>query len=157
VGSTALTPGHIDGGGGIVQAEVVFSSLNPSSVFSFTASTCATSGCHGGDPGRTGMSSGHRRGDHKKPCVTCHKAVVDSASKIVNIGLHVNGKKGCPVHGRGQQLQSGQPVVQRHRQRLSRQPHAIRLVARTRHIGGPRAGGLRQSCRRSPRATRALQ
>lgn len=116
--STALTPGHIDGNGGIVQAEVVFSSLNPSSVFSFTATTCATSychgtgtttrtspawtstttlgcvdGCHGGDPSRSGMSSNHRRGDHKKPCVTCHKSVVDSTNKIVNIGLHVNGKK----------------------------------------------------------------
>jgi len=96
----------------------VFSSLNPSSVFSFTSSTCATSychgsgaatrtspawtsttalgcvdGCHGGDPNRTGMSSNHRRGDHKKACVTCHKSVVNSSNQIVNAALHVNGTK----------------------------------------------------------------
>jgi predicted CxxxxCH...CXXCH cytochrome family protein len=116
--STALTPGHIDGTGGIVQAEVVFSSRNPSSVFSFTANTCATNtchgsgvatktsppwtstaalgcvdSCHGGDPSRSGMSSGHRRGDHKKSCATCHKSVVDSGLKIINVALHVNGTK----------------------------------------------------------------
>jgi predicted CxxxxCH...CXXCH cytochrome family protein len=116
--STALTPGHIDGTGGIVQAEVLFSSLNPGSAYSFTANTCATSychgsgvtaktspvwtsttalacvdGCHGGDPNRTGMSSNHRRSDHKKPCATCHKSVVDANNNIIAAGLHVNGAK----------------------------------------------------------------
>ena len=116
--STALTPGHIDGTGGIVQAEVVFSSLNPSSSFSFAATTCAASychgsgvatktspawtstttlacddGCHGGDPNRTGMSSNHRRSDHKRPCATCHKSVVDGNNAIINAALHVNGAK----------------------------------------------------------------
>lgn len=116
--SSALTPGHIDGTGGIVQAEVVFSTLNPSSVFSFAATTCASSychgsgvttkaspawtsttalacvdGCHGGDPNRTGMSSNHRRSDHKKPCATCHKSVVDANLNILSPALHVNGAK----------------------------------------------------------------
>ncbi len=116
--STALTPGHIDGAGGAIQAEVVFSTRNPSSVFSFTTNTCASNychgsglanktspawtsttvlgcvdGCHGGDPSRSGMSSDHRRGDHKKSCATCHKSVVDATNKIVNVGLHVNGAK----------------------------------------------------------------
>jgi predicted CxxxxCH...CXXCH cytochrome family protein len=116
--STALTPGHIDGTGGVVQAEVVFSSLNPSSSFSFAATTCAASychgsgvatktspawtsttalacvdGCHGGDPNRTGMSSNHRRSDHRRPCATCHKSVVDGNNAIVNAALHVNGAK----------------------------------------------------------------
>src|SRR6185295_4244114 len=116
--STALTPGHVDGTGGVVRAEVVFGTLNPSSVFNLTASTCATNychgsgvatktspawtstavlgcvdGCHGGDPSRTGMSSNHRRGDHKKPCVQCHKSVVDGNLNIINVALHVNGTK----------------------------------------------------------------
>lgn len=116
--TAALTPGHIDGTGGIIRAEVVFSTLNPSSVFSFTAYTCATNychgsgvatktspawtsttalacvdGCHGGSPNYTGMSSGHRRSDHKKPCATCHKAVVDANLNILNPALHVNGAK----------------------------------------------------------------
>jgi hypothetical protein len=39
------------------------------------------------------MSSNHRRGDHKRSCTTCHKSVVDSTNKIVNVALHVNGKK----------------------------------------------------------------
>ena len=34
--SNATTPGHIDGTGGIVQAEIKFSTLNPSSTFNFT-------------------------------------------------------------------------------------------------------------------------
>ncbi len=116
--SNALDRGHIDGTGGIVQAEVLFSPLNPGSNYSFTAFTCTTSychgsgvtaktspawisttalacvdGCHGGDPSRTGMSSNHRRGDHKKPCATCHKSVVDANSNIIAAGLHVNGVK----------------------------------------------------------------
>ncbi|MEO7729859.1 MAG: CxxxxCH/CxxCH domain-containing protein [Kofleriaceae bacterium] len=115
--SGALTPGHIDGTGGVVQAEVRFSSLNPSSVFSTTSNTCTSSychgsgagaktspawtstqalgcvdGCHGGDPNRTGMSSNHRRGDHRVPCATCHKSVVNG-NNIINPALHVNGVK----------------------------------------------------------------
>ncbi|HEY6176682.1 MAG TPA: CxxxxCH/CxxCH domain-containing protein, partial [Kofleriaceae bacterium] len=116
--STALTPGHIDGTGAIVQAEVVFSSLNPSSSFSFAATTCAASychgsgvttktspawtsttalacvdGCHGGAPNRTGMSSNHRRSAHARSCNTCHKSVVDGNNAIINVALHVNGAK----------------------------------------------------------------
>jgi predicted CxxxxCH...CXXCH cytochrome family protein len=68
-----------------VQAEVLFSPLDPGTNYSVTAFTCTTSychgsgvtktspvwtsttalacvdGCHGGDPSRTGMPSGHRR------------------------------------------------------------------------------------------------
>jgi predicted CxxxxCH...CXXCH cytochrome family protein len=116
--STALTPGHIDGANGVVRAEVVFSTLNPSSAYSFSAATCASSychgsgvatrtspawtqmtplacvdGCHGGDPNRTGMSSGHRRNEHRKPCATCHKSVVNATGTIMNVALHVNGAK----------------------------------------------------------------
>jgi predicted CxxxxCH...CXXCH cytochrome family protein len=116
--SNALDRGHIDGLGGIIQAEVIFSPLNPSSAYSFTANTCTTSychgsgvtsktspawisttplacvdGCHGGDPSRTGMSSNHRRSEHKKACATCHKSVVDANNNIVNAALHVNGAK----------------------------------------------------------------
>jgi len=116
--STALTPGHIDGTGGIIQAEVVFSSLNSASSFSFTTNTCASSychgtgnatkttpawtsttqlacvdGCHGGSPSYTGMSSEHRRSDHKRSCATCHKSVVDGTPNIISATLHVNGAK----------------------------------------------------------------
>jgi predicted CxxxxCH...CXXCH cytochrome family protein len=59
---------------------------------SITALGCVD-GCHGGDPNRTGMSSNHRRSDHKRSCATCHKNVVDSNNKIVNAALHVNGAK----------------------------------------------------------------
>jgi len=48
---------------------------------------------HGGSPSYTGMSSNHRRSDHKKSCVTCHKSVVDANLKIINVALHVNGAK----------------------------------------------------------------
>jgi len=81
--STALTPGHIDGTGGIVQAEVVFSSLDPSSSFSVAATTCAirtAPGCRRAT-----------RGDHRKPCATCHTSVVDGNNAIINAALHVNG------------------------------------------------------------------
>jgi len=116
--STALTPGHIDGANGVVRAEVVFSTLNPSSAYNFTAATCANSychgsgvatrtspawtqmtplacvdGCHGGDPNRAGMSSGHRRNEHRKPCATCHRSVVGAANQILDAALHVNGTK----------------------------------------------------------------
>ena len=113
--TNATSTGHIDGTGGIVQAEVKFSALNPSSVFNFTTNTCtnnychgtavttATSpawtsttaltclSCHGGDPSRTGMSSNHRRSDHKVQCAKCHSTVVNATPAIINPALHVDG------------------------------------------------------------------
>jgi predicted CxxxxCH...CXXCH cytochrome family protein len=116
--SSALTPKHVDGAGAVVQAEVVFSTLNPGSSYNLTATTCAASychgtglatkatpawtstaplacvdSCHGGSPNYTGMSSEHRRGDHKKPCVSCHKSVVSSNTTILDVSLHVNGAR----------------------------------------------------------------
>lgn len=116
--STALTPGHVDGAGGVVQAEVVFSSLNSASAFTTAGNTCTNNychgsgratktspawtsttalacvdGCHGGATAYTGMSTEHRRGDHKRSCATCHKNVVDGTPNIINAALHVNGSK----------------------------------------------------------------
>jgi predicted CxxxxCH...CXXCH cytochrome family protein len=124
--STALTPGHVDGTGGVVQAELVFSSLNPSSLYSTTTNTCSGSychgtglatkttpawtsttpiacvdGCHGGDPNRTAMSSYHRISDHKKACNRCHQNVVDATPKIINAGLHVNGTRNVQFSAAG--------------------------------------------------------
>src|SRR5262249_47038028 len=117
--TSATSPNHIEGSG-TVRAEVVFSTLNSGSQYNLTAFTCTTSychgpgvagktgtspawtsttqlacvdGCHGGSPNYTNMSSNHKRSDHKKPCATCHKNVVDAANKILAVGLHVNGTK----------------------------------------------------------------
>ncbi len=115
--ANATTPGHIDGTGGVVRAEVKFTPLNPSSVYSATATTCTTNychgsgvatkttpawtsttpltclGCHGGDPARTGMSANHRRGDHMVACSKCHATVAGPAGTIISVGLHVDGVK----------------------------------------------------------------
>ncbi|MEZ4363723.1 MAG: CxxxxCH/CxxCH domain-containing protein [Kofleriaceae bacterium] len=115
--TSATAPGHVDGAGTVVQAELKYSSLNPSGAYNFGTATCtnlychgtgrangtapawtSTSAltclsCHGGDPNRTGMSSEHRRDKHRKSCNTCHKTVVNSTPAIINAGLHVNGAK----------------------------------------------------------------
>lgn len=115
--TSATTPGHIDGTGSVVQAELRYSTLNPSGTYNTTTTTCGnlychgtgrangtapawTSttdltclGCHGGDPLRTGMSSEHRRDDHEEPCVACHKNVVNATPAIINTALHVNGAR----------------------------------------------------------------
>ncbi|MEO8701885.1 MAG: CxxxxCH/CxxCH domain-containing protein [Kofleriaceae bacterium] len=122
--SSALTPGHIDGTGSVIQAEVRYSTLNPAGTFATATSTCATvychgsglpsgsvggvpgagtgvwtsttalncGSCHGQDPTRTGMSSEHRRSDHRQvKCQHCHSTVVDAANGIIAPTLHVNG------------------------------------------------------------------
>lgn len=115
--ANATAPGHIDGTGGVVQAEVKYSTLNPSGTYNTTNTTCGTLychgtgranatspawtsttpltclSCHGGDPLRTSMSAEHRRDDHEVPCVSCHKSVVNAATTIINAALHVNGAK----------------------------------------------------------------
>jgi predicted CxxxxCH...CXXCH cytochrome family protein len=115
--TSATSTGHIDGTGSVVQAEVKYSTLNPAGTFTAATATCGnlychgtgiangtapvwTSTtqltclqCHGGDPNRTGMSSEHRRGDHKRSCATCHKSVVNATPAIINAALHVNGVK----------------------------------------------------------------
>ena len=126
--TNATTPGHIDGTGGIVQAEVKFSSLNPSSTYSFSTYSCSSSychgsgvttktspawtsqtalacvdGCHGGDPNRTGMSSEHRNDHGGKACYICHAGVIDSNNNIIagGLALHVNGVKDVKFSGTG--------------------------------------------------------
>jgi predicted CxxxxCH...CXXCH cytochrome family protein len=124
--SSALTPGHIDGTGGVVQAEITFSSLNPASAYSFTAFTCTNNychgsgtttktspawtssaalacvdGCHGGAPSYTGMSSRHTKSEHKKACNYCHGSVVDATPAISNTALHVDGVKQVYFPGGG--------------------------------------------------------
>jgi predicted CxxxxCH...CXXCH cytochrome family protein len=119
----ALNANHIDGTGGIVQAEVVYSTMNPGATFTASTSGCAsvychgsglpsggvagagtatwtsttalncTTSCHGGDAARTGMSSEHRRSDHRKTCNRCHNTVTDAAMAIINPSLHVNGTR----------------------------------------------------------------
>ena len=114
--ANATAPGHIDGTGGIVQAEVRFSPLNPSSVYSFAATTCTTNYCHGtGTTTKTTpawtsttaltCTSCHpttllKTGEHEKhikdenmKCSDCHLTVVDLNMGIINPGLHVNGAK----------------------------------------------------------------
>ena len=119
--SNATTPGHIDGTGGIVQAELKYSTLNPSGTFAFATATCSNLYCHGTGrangtavwtsttaltctschatpaPGQlaTGMSLRHDTHvrDKRYPCVTCHAAVVNSTPAIINATLHVNGVK----------------------------------------------------------------
>ena len=118
--STALTPGHVDGLGSIVQAEVKYSSLNPAGTFNTTAATCANLYCHGN--GRTsagtatwtsttaltctschpaGVTNAQTMsGEHKKhivdenmKCNACHQTVVNATLVITTPALHVNGLK----------------------------------------------------------------
>ena len=113
--TNALTPGHIDGTGSQVQAELSFSSLNPSSAYSFTAYTCATNYCHGTgaatktSPAWTSTtaltcaschaqrpSTGeHQQSDHRTyACSTCHHTTIASGSTtITNLAAHINGLK----------------------------------------------------------------
>lgn len=120
--SNATTPGHIDGTGGIVQAEVKYSALNPSGTFAFATATCGTLYCHGNGrtsagtatwtsttaltctschltpaPGASasGMSGKHNKHikDENYRCVTCHATVVDATPTIIAPALHVNGVK----------------------------------------------------------------
>ncbi len=124
--TNATTPGHIDGTGGIVQAELHFSTLNPSGGFTFASATCTNmychgtgvttktspawtsttalacvDGCHGGASSYTGMSSDHRRSNHKKACNYCHGTVVNTANTITNVALHVDGVKEVSFPGGG--------------------------------------------------------
>jgi predicted CxxxxCH...CXXCH cytochrome family protein len=115
--TTALTPGHVDGRGATIQAEVVYSTLNPAGTYVAATSTCANLYCHG--TGRTsagtaswtstsplgctschqvsgsGMSGEHRKhiADENMRCVDCHLTVVNAARDIIAPALHVNGVK----------------------------------------------------------------
>jgi predicted CxxxxCH...CXXCH cytochrome family protein len=115
--STALTPGHVDGTGGAVAAEVLYSSLNPSGTFNAGTRTCANLYCHGN--GRTSggtavwtsttalacnschqTNGNNMSGEHDKhiqdenmDCAECHADVVNTAMGITNPALHVNGTK----------------------------------------------------------------
>jgi predicted CxxxxCH...CXXCH cytochrome family protein len=112
----ALTPGHLDGTGNVVQAEVRYSTLNPTATYNTTNATCGSMYCHGN--GRTSAgtavwtsttdltcTSCHpttalTSGEHKKhirdenmDCVECHQTVVNAAMGIIAPALHVNGTK----------------------------------------------------------------
>jgi predicted CxxxxCH...CXXCH cytochrome family protein len=118
--STALTPGHVDGSGGIVQAEVRYAPLNPAGTYNAGTATCANLYCHGNgrtstgtaawtsttpltctschlapNPGGAagGMSGEHDKhiSDEKMQCVECHQTVVNAARGIIAPALHVNG------------------------------------------------------------------
>lgn len=120
--SNATTPGHIDGTGGVVQAEVKYSTLNPAGTFTSANAKCSTLYCHGN--GRTsagtetwtnttaltctschltpppgspanGMSGSHDKHirDKNYKCVTCHASVVNATPAIITPGLHVDGVK----------------------------------------------------------------
>lgn len=114
--STALTPTHIDGTGGVVQAEVKYGSLNPAGTFNVTTATCANLYCHGN--GRTAagtavwtsttaltctschpttnLSSGEHAKhikDENMKCNACHLTVVDVNMGVIAPALHVNGLK----------------------------------------------------------------
>ena len=114
--SSALTPGHIDGTGSVVAAEVRYSTLNPSGTYTTTTATCANLYCHGN--GRTsagtstwtsttaltctschltttiasGRHNTHINGEGMK-CNECHQTVVNSTFGIIGPALHVNGLK----------------------------------------------------------------
>jgi predicted CxxxxCH...CXXCH cytochrome family protein len=116
VPSSATSPGHVDGTGGVVQAEVKFGSLNPSATFNVTTTVCSSLYCHGN--GRTsagtatwtsttaltctschpttalasGEHSRHIQGEGMK-CSECHSTVVNATPAVINAALHVNGAK----------------------------------------------------------------
>ncbi len=114
--TSATTPGHL--GTGTVQAEVLYSSLNPSGTYSTTTATCSNLYCHG--TGRTSAGTGvwtsttaltcsschatngnNMSGDHSKhiasvgmTCSQCHQSVIASGSTAITTpALHVNGLK----------------------------------------------------------------
>ena len=115
--SSALTPGHIDGTGSVVQAEVRYGSLNPAATYNTTTAVCTNLYCHGN--GRTaagtstwtsttaltcagchpsngqnmsGRHDTHVNGQAMK-CNACHQTVVNSTLGIIAPALHVNGLK----------------------------------------------------------------
>jgi predicted CxxxxCH...CXXCH cytochrome family protein len=115
--STALTPGHVDGTGSVVQAEVRYSSLNPAATFNAGTAVCSNLYCHGN--GRTsagtatwtsttamtcaschpsngqnmsGRHDTHVNGQNMK-CNACHLTVVGTTLNITTPALHVNGLK----------------------------------------------------------------
>jgi len=115
--STALTPGHVDGSGGVVQAEVKYNSLNPSGAFTASTTTCTNMWCHGNGrtsagtavwtsttalvcsschpdngSGMSGEHSRHVRSENMK-CSACHQTVVNATNGIIAPALHVNGVK----------------------------------------------------------------
>jgi predicted CxxxxCH...CXXCH cytochrome family protein len=118
--SSALTPGHVDGNGGVVQAEVVYGSLNPGATFTTGTSTCTNLYCHGTGTG-TGTAvwtdttaltctSCHGAppptGEHGRhsnySCSTCHQATVASGSTTIStLAKHVNGIKEVQLSGGG--------------------------------------------------------
>lgn len=115
--STALTPGHIDGAGAIVQAEVRYSTLNPGGTYNATTAGCANLYCHGNGRTSTGVASWTSTtpmtctschatngvgmsGEHDKhirdenmTCNECHQTVVNAQQGIIAPALHVNGVK----------------------------------------------------------------
>jgi predicted CxxxxCH...CXXCH cytochrome family protein len=114
----ALSPGHVDGTGSVVQAEVRYSSLNPAATFNAGTATCANLYCHGNgrtaagtavwtsttplacnschQTNGTGMSGKHTKHiqDEKMACAGCHQTVIATGSTTITTpALHVDGLK----------------------------------------------------------------
>ena len=124
--TSALTPGHVDGTGGVVQAEVVYSTLNPSATFAAATAVCSNLYCHGNGQtsagtatwttttaltctschsttaatGMSGQHSKHIKSEGMK-CSQCHSTVVDTNMAIISAALHVDGKKQVTFSGGG--------------------------------------------------------
>ncbi|MBS1124076.1 MAG: cytochrome family protein [Deltaproteobacteria bacterium] len=125
--STAVTPGHIDGTGSVVQAEVKYlTTLNPAGTYNTTTAVCSNLYCHGNGQTSAGTAtwtsttnmtcnSCHltpapaqaavaMSGEHDKHiqsakllCVECHQMVVNDQTAIIAPALHVNGAKNVSI------------------------------------------------------------
>lgn len=114
----ALSPGHIDGTGSVVQAEVRYSSLNPAATFTTATATCTNLYCHGNgrtsagtavwtsttqlacnschQTNGTGMSGKHTKHiqGENMTCAGCHQTVIAAGSTTITTpALHVDGLK----------------------------------------------------------------
>jgi predicted CxxxxCH...CXXCH cytochrome family protein len=119
--SSALTPGHVDGTGSTVAAEVRFGTLNPSGAFAATTAVCSNLYCHGTGRTSTGTATwtsttamtctschasppgSGSHGDHRQyTCSTCHQSVIASGSTTISTpALHVNGTREVKFSGGG--------------------------------------------------------
>lgn len=113
--SSATTPGHL-GTGNVVQAEVIYSSLNPSATYNTGTAACSNLYCHGNGTTSAGSATWtsttaltctschpttsidtrkHKKHikDENMKCNECHQTVVDANLGIIGAPLHVNGLK----------------------------------------------------------------
>ena len=115
--TSATSPGHVDGTGGTVQAEVRYSTLNSAGTFNAGTAACSNLYCHGNGRTSTGtatwtsttalacnschgtngtnMSSRHETHISKGyACAVCHNSVIATGSTTLTTpSLHVDGLK----------------------------------------------------------------